>query len=135
MENRIVSYTQALDLKGLGFSEECLYHYKYRKLLPNEYMNDPGYYYIPLKDHYKSINRECPGENNICDAPFLWQVQEWLISKGLLIVIYSMSFESWQYRICRKGQKFMDSELYEDFESYQDALSDGITECLKILSE
>ena len=73
-----VTYETALTLKKLGFREECLYYYKHHRLIPNEFMNDSGYYYILLKDLYRSMNSENPDQGDICDAPTLAQVQEWL---------------------------------------------------------
>lgn len=119
-----VDYSQALALEGLGFDL------------------DTDYVYISINSKISRVTRSefiGNGLNKICDSscpsPTLLEAHKFLISKGLLIVPYSMSFESWKYRLCKRGEQFVDSKLYEDFYSYEEALSDGITKCIKILEK
>ena len=64
----------------------------------------------------------------------LYDAQKWLREeKKLHITIYSQSQESWQYRITKPHQKLEDGLHGEDFASYEEALSEGIKEVVKIL--
>ena len=66
----------------------------------------------------------------------LYDAQKWLREeKKLHITIYSQSQESWQYRITKPHQKLEDGLHGEDFVSYEEALSEGIKEAVKILKE
>ena len=66
----------------------------------------------------------------------LYEAQKWLRKeKKLHITIYSQSQESWQYRITKPHQKLEDGLHGEDFSSYEEALSEGIKEAVKILKE
>ena len=132
-----VTYEQALALKKLGFIESCLYYYKYHKLIPNEFMNDSGYYYIPLKHFYRSMNSECPEQDDICDAPTLWEAQDWLMREKGIHIILKSSFKEKQILYTPYIASYDWGRPCEgDFPSeYKKALSDGITECLRILED
>ena len=66
----------------------------------------------------------------------LFSAQKWLREeKHLHITIYSYSQESWQYRITKPHQKLEDGLHGEDFSSFEEALSEGIKEAVKILKE
>ena len=126
-----VTYEQAFALKKLGFDERCTHYYindskSLREVEPRCF----GMYSISYNFNYDDSNELF---EELTSAPTLAQAHQFLISKGFLIVPYSMSFESWQCRVCKKGKPFNNSKLYEDFASYNEALSEGITECLRIL--
>lgn len=66
----------------------------------------------------------------------LYEAQKWLRKeKHLHITIHSYSQESWQYRITKPHQKLEDGLHGEDFSSFEEALSEGIKEAVKILKE
>ena len=66
----------------------------------------------------------------------LYEAQKWLREeKHLHITIYSQSQESWQYRITKPHQKLEDGLHGEDFSSFEEALSEGIKETVKILRD
>lgn len=66
----------------------------------------------------------------------LYEAQKWLREEhNLHITIYSQSQESWQYRITKPHQRLEDGLYGEDFSSYEEALSEGIKEAVKILKE
>lgn len=109
-----VDYRQSLDLKKLGF----------------DYPVNHVYFNGILQEIFPE--RDCK-QADFSPAPTLYEVYDWLITKGILVVVYSMSFESWQVRVCEKGRPFMDSRLYEDFSTSDEALSAGITVSLKML--
>lgn len=104
-----VTYQQAIDLKRLGFNSPVDHVYQDGVLLQGG-----------------------GGSGEIYPAPSLCQVYDWLISKGLLIVVYSMSFKSWQCKVCERGKQFIYSIHCEDFYFPDEALLEGINECLKI---
>ena len=66
----------------------------------------------------------------------LYYAQKWLREEhNLHITIYSQSQESWQYRITKPHQKLEEGLYGEDFSSFEEALSEGIKEAVKILKE
>ena len=66
----------------------------------------------------------------------LYNAQKWLREvKKLHITIYSQSQESWQYRITKPHQKLEDGLHGEDFNSFEEALSEGIKEAIEILKQ
>ena len=69
------------------------------------------------------------------NKPFLlYEAQKWLRENHYLhITIFSSSQESWMYRITKPHQKLEDGIYGEDFTSYEEALSEGIKEAIKIL--
>lgn len=70
------------------------------------------------------------------NRPLLYEVQKWLREeKKLHITIFSQSQESWQYRITKPHQRLEDGIHGEDFSSFEEALSEGIKEAVKILKE
>ena len=143
------TYEQCLKLKELGFEEECFYHYKHQRLMPNEFMNDSGNYYIPLKDLYKSINSESSGQDNICDAPTLYQAKRWLLDNHKIFVTSDIRFKNYRERDytnpeyeyiivdLRKYNRAPRTQSDYDrgmlFSTPEKALSMGISECLKLL--
>lgn len=126
MNNKyFVTYEQAIALKKLGFDLPVNHYYSNNQLEELVDGSTSNYDNCNSSDYIDSI----------CSAPTLEQAHAWIRNKGLLIVPYSMSFENWQYRICRKGKSFKESTLYEDLESFEDALSFGISECLKLIKD
>lgn len=130
-----VTYSQALALKKLGFTEKCLHHYKHQQLISNEFMNDPGYYYIPLKDLYRSMNSESPDQDEICDAPFLSQAQGWLRKEKGIHIILNITFSEGQILYTPYVASYDWGRTCEgDFPTeYKIALSAGITKAIDIL--
>ena len=66
----------------------------------------------------------------------LYDAQKWLREeKKIHITIYSQSQESWQYQITKPHQRLEDGLHGEDFSSFEESLSEGIKEAIKILKE
>lgn len=66
----------------------------------------------------------------------LYAAQKWLREvKKLHITIYSQSQESWQYRITKPHQRLEEGLHGEDFNSFEEALSEGIKSAIKILKD
>ena len=125
------TYEQALALKKLGFDERCLFHYIGDKSSLTE--NALWWNGIVSVDRlYKSYNkcRVCD-----CDAPTLAQAQKWLRNeKKFSVEVSSLCITSWFYDIdnLKDNKSF---ETYGVYKSYEEALSAGITECLKLLEK
>lgn len=128
-----VTYEQAIALKELGFKEECFYHYDYNNqddVVPN---TDISHLAISANDFKISYN-ELGFFNEICyDAPTLSQVQKWLRNKGYSVEVTSF-YQTWISSIT-KLDDFETIELNGNFSSYEEALSEGITECFKYLEK
>lgn len=110
-----VTYEQAVALKKLGFREDIEYYFsEFKKITHSSCINNFN------------------GGLCIMSAPTLAQAQKWLRSKG-----YSVEPRSWarnykfyiaQIETCR------DITLSDSsYSSYEETLSAGITECLKLL--
>ena len=126
-----VTYEQALALKKLGFKEECLYHYRYSIFSDNYYESADGAY---VSDLYKSHNSKSYEKNVICDAPTLAQAQKWL-RKEKDYYIEPRLFYDKLHTDCKSSTrgKYWQIEHGKYYFSYEEALSAGITECLKLL--
>lgn len=125
-----VTYKQALALKELGFD-----------LKVNHYYDDEGYIIENLADYseevpygeytsYDNFNYE-----DFYSAPTLAQAQKWLRKNKRYSVeeLYDCD-DKWSYFIVRMS----DGEYIRhirDFNSSEEALSAGITECLKLLEK
>lgn len=73
-------------------------------------MNDQEYYLSPTLDEVQAFLRKTYHKH---------------------ITIYSISQESWQYRITNPGQLLEDGEYNCDFPEYEDAQLDAIQVCIK----
>ena len=130
-----VTYEQALALKKLGFREKCLYYYFNGALYPN----DVYAHRIDKNSFHRRYNVESLGkirniakEPLLCDAPTLSQAQEWLRKQGYNIGLRIYNY-NWELTVCFK---FCERPMYNNlYASYEDALSVGITKCLKFLNE
>lgn len=131
-----VTYEQALALKKLGFDERCLYYYNVNEqIVANErdYQEE-----VSVKDLYISYNSEYTSYNRI-DAPTLAQAQKWLRKEKNLCVCSEIDIVDTEdnkyfwtiYKLPSKKQIWKTIS----FDSPEEALSAGITECLKILEK
>lgn len=133
-ERNFVSYSQALKLRELGFREECYNYYDADGIMhENSYICNGVFQHVISCQLCNSVNEE---ENNLCDAPTLWQVQSWLIeNKNLFPEPHYFKEGKWTCIM-----RFLPSPSFEvidneggGFYSYQEALSRGITSCLEFL--
>lgn len=65
----------------------------------------------------------------------LWmsELQEWLRDNHKIhVTVTSISQESWQYHITKPGQK-LGENYNEDFYDYEEALSNGLFDSIKLL--
>lgn len=143
-------YETCVALKELGFSEPTLAYY--HGFLPSK----------PLL--YLVIDKDCMPEDGVnvfdllsnsnkykdsksIDAPTLWEAQKWLREEKKIIIeaTFNLMYKgqprfSWRvlYNLTQhKGAYYtLDSVMSkEDYDSYEEALSEGIKEAVKILKE
>lgn len=132
-----VTYEQALALKKLGFNEECLFHYEENnEIYPNGTTRNFGNTFeITCKHLYRIFNKDKSRPYYI-DAPTLAQVQKWFRSIGYSIEPLSVDKHEWLCPIAvYKGDKRDTIKMPNSYVSYEEALSAGITECIKLLDE
>lgn len=87
----------------------------------------------PIPKH-DTINLYTKERNTVYSRFSLYEAQKWLRKKnGLHITIFSSSQQSWMFRITKPHQKLEDGVYGEDFYTYEDSLSAGINECIKLL--
>ena len=131
-----VTFEQAEKLKELGFDWECLYHYD-------------GYYLDSNACDYHSQNVEsaCMSNNTVewnplkyIDAPFLYQVQNWLREEKNIHISITPMFPNWReddYNVVTYECTIITVEelAYNNqigyYDSYEEALSAGIDRVLK----
>lgn len=133
-----VTYEQAILLKKLGFkSIGCFYNYDIVGNLTPNVCNSLNNEVITSIDLIESHNF---WEHERVDAPTLAQVQKWLRKEKEIYLIYEIGLGNeihnakfeWTAYNC-KG--YIVSNLSSGFiyDSPEEALSAGITECLKLL--
>lgn len=89
----------------------------------------------PIPKH-DTINLYTKERNTVYGKFSLYEAQKWLRKKkGLHITIFSSSQQSWMFRITKPHQKLEDGVYGEDFYTYEDSLSAGINECIKLLKK
>lgn len=130
-----VTYEQALALKKLGFNEDSFYHYNQENQLRANFSIDTegsiieGYFLRNNTDFSIFIT-----------APTLVQAQKWLRKEKKLSVepFSSLKKGKYTYQIIYVETGF-DYKSFKTlsyrFNSYEEALSAGITVCLKLLEE
>lgn len=138
-----VTYEQALVLKRLGFKEPCLYYYFNYTLFSNDvYAHRIDRNSFRRRYSVDALNktRNVSKEPKVCDAPTLAQVQKWLREKEVFLFIsleVDSSEKSKFYWYINDINGFIPDDLLPNnsFNTYEEALSAGITECLKRLEK
>lgn len=132
-----VTYEQALALKKLGFDEKCLFAYNENvTLIPHHYTCDGTVY---TTDLYCSSNKHYYKDKDFCDAPTLAHAQKWLIKEKKYYVNPDADISDvWLWEIVNLRNSNLicmwnQPNQHNHYNSYEKALSAGITECLKML--
>ena len=131
-----VTYEQALALKNLGFSEECFYHYYIvtKELKSNVVVEENAL----LSDFLMDFNYD-DEYNCYISAPTLVQTQKWLRKEKGLYLIWDMGQDrkhdsKFAWYVCDRHGYIVDTLASEiKYDSPEEALSEGITECLNFL--
>ena len=129
-----VTYEQALALKKLGFKEECLFHYcKNVKIYANSTIHNGDEIEISADDFYNVYNLYLDG---VSDAPTLAQAQKWLREvKHYHINPVNVGNNKWAVIVDNLDNSNYNKVYGRPFDSYEEALSAGITEYLKMLND
>ena len=119
------TYEQALVLKELGFDLKTEYYYS--KLTGINFSNVP--------DNFNNTS-----VNGVCSAPTLAQAQKWLRKKKKYSVEAFFERikddkEQWSYFRSNILDNSQDDQSIGYFNSYEEALSAGITECIKFIKD
>lgn len=135
-----VTYEQADTLKGLGFNLKCNYAYSNENKELIENIED-DYNISP----YHDFNNETYGvSTNHISAPTLSQVQKWLYKTfGLCIITSINNVDKYWIFIIKQVVFLPNNKPYSigrikkesNFITPEEALSKGITECLKLLKK
>lgn len=130
MKEEYVTYEQAILLKNLGFkSIGCFYNYDIVGNLTPNVCSSPNNEVITSIDLIESHNF---WEHERVDAPTLAQVQKWLRVKHKQSI--EPKYDTYQWWCCMTNMSTSDwYDLDKSYSSYEEALSAGITECLKLL--
>ena len=123
------TYEQALALKKLGFRENCLYHYNIlNEFVPNNFNAEDET--VTVDNLYDSLNTNTLSDI-VCDVPTLAQVQKWFRVRHEQSI--EPKYDSYQWWCCMTDVSTSEwYDLDESYYYYEEALSAGITECLKL---
>jgi len=124
MTDQLISFETAKLAKEKGFNEECDWNYCIET------------YDFPTGLHVVegNIYRFRLGVIRNACAPTQSLLQKWLRDEHKIhITIYSSSQESWMFRITKPHQKLLEGLYAEDFETYEEALEEGLQEALKLI--
>lgn len=127
MKEDFVTYEQALALKELGFNEET---YTYYNIGDTEIKGLPDRFSDVTFDSYNKWN-------NSLSAPSLAEAHKWIRSKGLFIKVFPELVwkEGWELDVYNiKGDFYYHLETFK-YITYEEALLDGISCCIKILNK
>lgn len=136
-----VTYEQALALKKLGFKERCFYHYDPDGVIyDNYYICNEVFQHVLSCQLCKSYNKE--ELNRLCDAPTLAQAQKWFRKEKYfdIDVIVDHSHNHLRDYLCDVYRSLDNNNrrvfcYHGWYETYEEALSVGINECLKLLEK
>ena len=131
-------YDTCVALKELGYkvptSAYYMPHHKDLIWVSNPFR---GGYVIDCFYSHNSFPKEVMTANYI-DAPTMWEAQKWLREIHNIFVMIDRSFaasNSWHYVICANDdfEHLIEQPSLENY-SYEEALSEGIKEAVKILA-
>ena len=142
-EKDYCDYDTCVALKELGYKEKCVAYYDTEDnvgLLYNTQWASYGecyQYFDVLESHNTSTEY-------YIDAPTLWDAQKWLREEKGIYVMIEILWKTddglgWCYICCNKPLTEEDQEVCFAsggfFDSYEEALLEGIKEAIKILKE
>lgn len=127
MKEEFVTYNQAQALKTAGFDWECQHYYTKENAADDEvWLTSEDMANWNGKDVYPFFLKP------LCSAPSLSIVAKWFREKFNWHISVEPEYDgTWYYHICPIGGANEDVDT--GFKSYEDALSAGITEILKML--
>ena len=143
-EKELITFEQAVKLKELGFNEKCYQFYDWVGTLRDNYVSLFGYTEIVTSTSLcKSYNST---HNENYDAPSLFQVKNWLETKGFVICVEPLArFTTkwmhtgwWNYSILiiKENNELIEQSInMGNFSSSNEALSAGINDSIKFLEK
>lgn len=139
-EKDLVTFEQAKKLKELGFNWKCLYAYYGDKLEAN----GCKVFSLDTNGCWRIVN-SFSNINSFRDAPFLYQVQDWLrVEKNIHITIdtyfpgwregyYGFREVRYECTIIIMKEDSASREKIGNYNTYYEALNAGINEALELL--
>ena len=140
-----VRYEQAVKLKRLGFNWKCRYFYECdnKVLMPLEEIvsSIEGYDFCITSD---TLVEDFNKQQDICSAPTIAQVQKWLREEKEIEVGVFGDFDGelptgkWVWLMRKFNEHLFDTVFTEDdirFNTYEEALIDGIDKTLELLKQ
>jgi len=128
MKEQYVPYPIAVEMKALGFDEECYAYYD----------KDGEAYefeYYDIDRTNSTLQSEYGGDKD-CTAPLWQQALEWLDSKGTFIdIIYCKSGEFSAFVENECGISITDALLFKLYKSRSEAQEAAILEALKYMKK
>ena len=149
LEKEFCDYETSVALKELGFTEKCLTYYDTEDNVGLLFNTQWTVDVMPCQftDCLESHNSNTSDDNSYVDAPTIYQVQKWLRKeKGIhvlpelgLIYRNKNGLITHYYRVLVKNMNSgiiitLDNDR-DDFESYEEALSEGIKNAIEILKQ
>lgn len=128
-----VTYEQAVALKRLGFDYSCDYYY-----IESAYTTFDRDGETHVKGELICRFSKYFSDGHCIKAPTLEQAHKWLRSKGLWIETCLEPFneEGWEFDVFNlKDHYYYSFSFSTVYGTYEEALSAGITECIKILEK
>ena len=128
-------YDTCVALKELGYKVPTSAYY-----IPNNttlyFVSNPfrGGYVIDCFYSHNSL-REDVVTSNYIDAPTMWEAQKWLREEKNIIVYPEKNCFGWYYAIHYNVGEVHQLKFSDEYDSYEDALLEGIKEAVKILKE
>lgn len=128
MKEQYVPYPIAVEMKALGFDEECYAYYdKDGEAYEFEYYD---------MDRTNSTLQSDYGGDKDCTAPLWQQALEWLDSKGIFIdTIYHKSRKFAAFVMNECGISITDALLFKLYKSRSEAQEAAILEALKYIKK
>lgn len=133
-EKDYCDYDTCVALKELGYNQPSIAFYPCQDIIV-DCIDSNGELYEAEYDKgnlvlYSSLNNKNHDINKV-QAPLLYEAQKWLREeKG--IIISPAPYEDFKWCACVYRVKFPD-ELCKEFDTYEEALSEGIKEAVKLL--
>lgn len=143
INNEYVSLKTAELAKEVGFNLQCSCYYNDSCLITNgevidDYIDDGRYlrYNEGMDFNTEGKYDKLCNYNVLCSAPTLFGLDAWLLENHhLQITIFSQSQESWQFHITQPHQKLEDTELFEDYNSKEEAWDNALYIALTMIKE
>ena len=135
LEKEFCDYETSVALKELGFREKCPTYYDTEDnvgLLYNTQwaLDNTPYQFTDCLESHNAYEG-----NSYVDAPTMWETQKWLREEIDIIVYPEKNSFGWYCAIHNNIGKVHQFKYSEEYNTYEEALLEGIKEAVKILKE